>query len=615
MADCVELALWPIPLGFAAVASRLDKAEMSFRAGPFPLGLRLVASDFRRVAFLTKFEATIRAVADRIGAVPLLMLASPALLLPGFASLPPMDRDEPRFAQASKQMLETSDFVDIRFGGEARNKKPVGIHWLQAAAVGLGELAHVADARRQIWLYRLPSLLGGICTVLFTYWGALALISRRGSVAASLMIAATLLLGAESRLATTDAVLAATVAAAMGALAQAYLDERGRGPCSFGTAALFWIAIGVGILIKGPVAPMVALFAAVVLSVPRRSARWLLALRPVPGVALCLLIVVPWFALILWRTHGTFLTEAAGHDLLAKVAGPQELHGAPAGSYLLAFWFSGWPLAPFVALAAPSIWRHRREPEIVFLLAWLVPSWLLFEVVPTKLFHYVLPLHPALAILAVGGLERFARAGRLHRTPGGSLLFALLSLVPVTVLGLVFVSPDAFGRSRPRPQRRQSLSTLLALFLAWKASQALLEQSVYRAMAMATVTALPVYLFVYGWLLTPSIADRLAVSPRLASAASGALGRGCAESLYATVGDREPSLMFLTDTKLLMTDAAGAARFLEEGPCRVAFVGARDESVFAAALDPDAPVRRATRVEGTALNGGGALDIGVYVRQ
>ena len=57
---------------------------------------------------------------------------------PGFVSLQPMDRDEPRFAQASKQMLETGDLVDIRFQDEARNKKPVGIYWAQAAAVAAG---------------------------------------------------------------------------------------------------------------------------------------------------------------------------------------------------------------------------------------------------------------------------------------------------------------------------------------------------------------------------------------------------------------------------------------------------------------------------------------------
>ena len=57
-----------------------------------------------------------------------------AALLPGALRLPPIDRDESRYAQATKQMLETKDFVRIRFQDEPRNKKPAGVHWMQAAS-------------------------------------------------------------------------------------------------------------------------------------------------------------------------------------------------------------------------------------------------------------------------------------------------------------------------------------------------------------------------------------------------------------------------------------------------------------------------------------------------
>ena len=50
----------------------------------------------------------------------------------GHHTVPPMDRDESRFAQASKQMLETGDYVTVRFQDELRAKKPAGIYWLQA---------------------------------------------------------------------------------------------------------------------------------------------------------------------------------------------------------------------------------------------------------------------------------------------------------------------------------------------------------------------------------------------------------------------------------------------------------------------------------------------------
>ncbi|MGO9543748.1 MAG: ArnT family glycosyltransferase, partial [Rhodomicrobium sp.] len=83
-----------------------------------------------------KAAALLRGLAFRPYAATLaLIVLCGALYLPGIASLPPTDRDEARFAQASKQMLETGNYVDIRFQTEARYKKPIGIYWLQSAAV------------------------------------------------------------------------------------------------------------------------------------------------------------------------------------------------------------------------------------------------------------------------------------------------------------------------------------------------------------------------------------------------------------------------------------------------------------------------------------------------
>src|ERR1700681_3095803 len=87
------------------------------------------------------------------------------LYLPGISAIPPLDRDEARFAQATRQMLETGDFLHIRFQDEARNKKPAGIYWLQAAAVS----AFSTPSATAIWPSRLPSLVGGIAAVLLTF--------------------------------------------------------------------------------------------------------------------------------------------------------------------------------------------------------------------------------------------------------------------------------------------------------------------------------------------------------------------------------------------------------------------------------------------------------------
>ncbi len=97
-----------------------------------------------------------------------------------------------------------------------------------------------------------------------------------------------------------------------------------------------------------------------------------------------------------------FFAESVGQDLFSKLFQGQESHGAPPGYYLLLFWVTFWPGATLAGLAAPAVCAARREPGAKFLLAWIVPTWILFELVVTKLPHYVLPLYPAIAILIAG---------------------------------------------------------------------------------------------------------------------------------------------------------------------------------------------------------------------
>ena len=128
-------------------------------------------------------------------------------------------------------MVETGDFVDIRFQDDVRYKKPVGIYWLQAAVVETASALGLPRAQLRIWLYRIPSLIGAIGAVLLTYWTALAFVTRRGAVLAALIMCSSVLLGVEARLAKTDAMLLLTVVAAMGALARVYLSwQRGEDP-------------------------------------------------------------------------------------------------------------------------------------------------------------------------------------------------------------------------------------------------------------------------------------------------------------------------------------------------------------------------------------------------
>ena len=540
-----------------------------------------------------------------------LALLALVLFLPGFFTLPPMDRDEPRFAQASKQMRETGDFVVIRFQDEARNKKPAGIYWLQAAAVAAGESMGVPQARTTIWLYRLPSLLGALATVLLTYWAALPFLNCRNAFLATMLMATTLLLTVEARLAKTDAVVAATVVAAMGALARVWMNRTVAGAGRLADAAIFWTALAIGILVKGPITPMVPAFAAMLLSLQARSARWLLPLRPLAGMLWCLASVAPWLVLIALETHGAFFSDAIGGDMLGKVASGKEAHGAPPLTYLAAFWLTAWPMAPFAALAAPFARKNWRDERVLFALCWLVPSWLLFEAVPTKLPHYVLPLYPAIAVLTGLALEGQAMhlAGRWRKAVAGLLpLLAVLVPLAAVAASLWFESQLGIGFAA---------MAAACIALAVVAARAIAAEQFGRVLGLAPALALAAIVTAFATVLTTPAFDPFALSPRLAAARAAATisAKGCAALVPATAGYREPSLVFLTRTDLAMTDGAGAATFLNAGQCRIAFVEIGMQPAFAAALLAQSKVVESVRIAGINLNSGKKLDIGVYVRQ
>ncbi|KQP48999.1 glycosyltransferase family 39 protein [Methylobacterium sp. Leaf108] len=560
-----------------------------------------------------RFAETVLAFGARshANACALILALCLACFLPGLVSLQPMDRDEPRFAQATKQMLETGDLVDIRFQAEARHKKPVGIHWAQAAAVAAGEALGVPEARTTIALYRIPSLLGALAAALLSYWAALVFLARRGAVLAAALFATCLMLCAEAHLAKTDALLAACCTAAMGGLARAWI-WRGRRDLDRATVLLFWAAVAVGILVKGPMVPLFVGLPAVALCLLHRSGAWLRALRPAFGLALTLVVVAPWFVAIVWKSGGAFLSASVGQDMLAKVGGAAEKHGAPPGTYLLVFFATFWPGAAFAALGLPLALANRRTDAAAFLLAWIVPAWLLFEAVPTKLPHYLLPVMPSVALLAVMALVPGAaldpwRAGTLPGRIRHAAAAALVVLIPVGLgAGLVGV---AWHLDRVVPWA--GLAPLAAASLvAVACAGALVRAHRERAMMLGVLASVLLVPGVLG-LTQPSLAA-LQVSPRLAAIRD----RLPCRPAVASLGYREPSLVFLIGTDLTMLNTGAEARdFLSAGGCRLVFVDGRHAGDLEATRARDlagGQVSVVGQVSGFNLNTGRRVDLSAY---
>jgi 4-amino-4-deoxy-L-arabinose transferase-like glycosyltransferase len=537
-------------------------------------------------------------------ALLLLVVVALSAFLPGFFAIPPVDRDEARYAQATKQMVESGNYVDIRFQDDPRLKKPVGIYWLQAAVVRASRAAGMPQALTTIWLYRVPSLAGAIGAVCLTYWTALALVSRRAAVLGALLMASSVLLGIEARLATTDAVLLLTTVAAMGGLARLYLHARGR-PLSTAeawvAAAAVWTALAAGVLVKGPVIVLVTTLCVTALAIRDRSVQWLAGLRPLAGLPWFAALTLPWFVTVLAQPRTTLIAEWTG-DILPRLFQGMEGHAAPPGYYLLLLCVTFWPGCALAGLATPAVWAERRAPATAFLLAWLVPSWLVFELAVTKLPHYVLPLYPSIAILIAGVVDRRMLSRRPWLTRGAiwgavfPLLAGALCLAAVIVIGLEWASAAWLLIG----------GAVLTSVMGWRH---LASGAGDRSALCGVLAAVLLSMGAFG-----VVVPRLPALFPSAGLAATVEASGCAEPLAVTTfGYEEPSLVFLAGTSTRATDVPGAVAFLGGGPCRFAFVSTVDADRFAghaqaARLD----YQPAGRVEGINYTKGAAVTLTVY---
>lgn len=350
--------------------------------------------------------------------------------MPGITSMQVIDRDEARYAQATVQMVESGDYLNIRFQDRARNKKPAGIYWLQAGSVK----AFSAPGERKIWAHRLVSVIGALLAVLATYWGALAVLGRRGAFWSGAILATTLLLTFEAHIAKTDAMLCGLSALCLACLLRLQTKDDGR------TALTFWIALALAIMIKGPITPAIVILTLVTYAIWQRDTSWMRRLINVPGIVIGFFIIVPWAVAIGLETNGAFFKDSIGGDMGSKIVSGQESHGAWPGYYSLTLPIFFWPgillLAPGLVFAYKiSIQKtadERLRKSICLLLCWALPFFVILELVPTKLPNYPLPLYPAIAMfcggamMALFGGDTFKRSRRI-----GAMVFLIVAIIAV----------------------------------------------------------------------------------------------------------------------------------------------------------------------------------------
>lgn len=525
--------------------------------------------------------------------------------LPGLLAMPPLDRDESRFAQATAQMLEQDDYVVIRFQDQPRFKKPVGIHWLQAASVA----AFSDPEARQIWAYRLPSLLGAMLAAAACAWGAATFFGAPTGLVAGAILGGSLLLSTEAFIAKTDAVLCGTTMLALACLARIYAASRERaafeGPPRLKLTRLaFWLAISIATLVKGPIGPMVVGFTAIALSLWDRKGGWLRTLGWGWGLILFVAIIGPWAWAVTVATDGAFWRAAIVGDMASKLTGGQESHGAPPGYHALAAILQTFPSVLLLPAGLALGWRRRAEPGVRFALCWLIPAWLVFELTPTKLSHYALPCYGALAWLAAAALaEPLGKAARWT----GAVLQALVGVTLAAGAGYLM---SLYGDPSDLPAA--IITGLLLAAAGLSGAYLLIREQPRRALAWA----LPLGILGHGalvGLLAPRLEPLLLSERTEAVLASARLlpRQGVAPGPIAVAGYAEPSLVFGVGTGTNLGDAEDAAQALADN--RAAVVESRQQTAFQAALRQlHVTPRRIGVVQGLDYSNGDKTTLTVY---
>jgi len=551
----------------------------------------------------------------------LLMLVMAVAVLPGVTELPPMDRDEARYMQASHQMLDSGDVITIRFQDDLRAKKPAGIYWLQSASAAVFGSDHPGS-------YRLPSILAGFGVALMTLLFASRMMPPLQALLAATLIGVSLVMVTESRLAKTDAVLTFLIMVQQYALWRIIHLYRNNRYVSGGWALMLWTALAFAILVKGPIAPAILVLTGLGFMILERRVSWVLATRPLLGLVVVTLLVLPWVLLVTAATDGAFLNTAIKGDFLNKLESGQESHGMPFGTHIMVLLIVFWPGSLLIGRAISGIWAHRKTPSTRFLLAWIIPFWLIIELTPTKLPHYSLPVLPAIALLvacfgwqAKAPLFRFPVATADGKRPKlSSVVFALLTPATGVILleyfclligpvlgGAIFVIASLYDGPMIFASLVLGLGVATAI-VGWLWRKPGGKPTYLAAMLMLGACF---HALTLGGVL-PRM-DGLHLAPRI----KAELHRlDVLEKPVAAAGYHEPSLVFALGQDVLLFSAEQTALFLAEAPDGTALVEAASAQEFLDILGQmQMTVTAVGVVEGFNYSRGKPTRIGIYRRQ
>ncbi len=309
------------------------------------------------------------------------------------------DRDEPRFARATVEMVESGNYLYPTFNGNLRPDKPILIYWLMSIPVRLFGPTELAC--------RLPSALGTALTCLLVFYIGKRLWNAKTGLWAMGILATTGLMLFEGTAATADGTLLPCMVAAMAVFVHA-IKTRLRAY----HLVLMGVAFGLALLTKGPVGllPVAAILTTLVLGRKDIASPGRHALYLVGALVVGALLFVAWGIPANNATGGEFYRLAVGHHVVGRALKPLEGHGGSHLLYLPYYFpvviagFFPWTLHLPGAISFALGRRLRGRHAGPLLLGWIVPTFVIMTLAATKLPHYVLFIWPALALLTAAAL-------------------------------------------------------------------------------------------------------------------------------------------------------------------------------------------------------------------
>jgi 4-amino-4-deoxy-L-arabinose transferase-like glycosyltransferase/membrane-associated phospholipid phosphatase len=456
------------------------------------------------------------------------------------------DVDEAVFSEASREMLETGDFITPTHNYEPRYDKPILFYWFMALAFRLFGVSEFAA--------RFTSGAFSTLLVLMTFLFVRRVNGERAAYLSSLALLLNLEAFVYSHSAVTDMTLTFFIAAALYSFYLAVHEERP------GWMAVFWASSALAVLTKGAIGVLFPAATAFLYLLGSRGLSRVKTLFRPAHVVLFLAIAAPWFVLELRANGWEFFNAFVIKHHLRRYSGVISGHSGAPYYYLAVLLIGFFPWVAFLPIALYRGFKERLAPGSGLTLlcsVWFVFVLVFFSISRTKLPNYIMPLFPGAAIIA--GLAASELIGRTRgRVPGeraGLYILAALSGAAGAVV-IVFPSASAGMHTAFPPRFFHALGAIFVLTAVL--SLAALKRP---RTSLAGIAALAGVMLVFMRLVAlPVVNNRLQRALYRYAVYARDAGPG---TVLATYGINRPSISFYSRGRILQADGGGLGLIAE----------------------------------------------------